>query len=359
LKPSILVVNNHCDLFGGAERQISELANYLTNQNYKITIAARSMCPEFKSSLKEARIIETGGDQQLLEFCNKYQHKFDIINAHNHPVELFFSYPLKPVLVWNCNEPPGYVLEGKDLNPQERAYVQRMVKKVVVITDFDRARFKKLYGMDSTVNYPGVRYSYFSEEGKVRNTLNMKNNFVISQIGYWTWTKKQDLTIEIFAKIKKEIPSAKLVLVGYNAWATQYPYVKKVHDKIAELGLEDDVFINDYLTGDDNLRNIYRQSSVFINPTESQGGWATTFEAISAGVPTVISDDFVASNLVKEHKLGKVCSESEEYVKTILDIYSNYDKVKEETKENARWLSKLTWEAFGKRYEKIFEEVLK
>jgi len=357
---SVVVVNNHEALFGGAERQISELANYLTDHNYKVTIASTVMCPEFKQSLKEARICETGTDQGLLEFVAKYARKFDIVNPHNHPTELFHQYTQKNKVVWQCNEVPGYVLEGKEVDPNERAYINRTISKVMVITDFDRARFKTLYGQDAITNYPGVHYDFFAKDVKVRNTLNMKDNFVITQVNYFTWTKQQDKSIEIFAKVKKDIPEAKLVLVGFNAWATQYPFVKKVHDKIEELGLEDDVFISDYLQGDENLRNIYNQTDVCLQPVLAQGAYATVFEGISAGIPSVVSEDFVASSLVLNNQLGWLSSQSiDEYANKICMIYSDYQRCKEETMEYRSWIKdNLTWEKFGENYCKVFEGVL-
>ncbi len=357
---SILLCNNHENLYAGAERQISQLVNYLTEKNYKVTIASTSMCSEFKNSLKEARIWETGTDQVLLEFVHKYGWKFDLINYHNHPTELFSPYPLKYKTVWQHNEPSGEVLEGKPLRLEERNYVNRTINKVVVISDFDRARFKTLYGQDAIVNYPGIRHSFFTEDVKIRNTLNMKDNFVITQNSYFTWTKQQDLTVEIFAEVKKRIPEAKLVLVGHNGWALQYPFVAKVHAKIAELGLEDDVFVSDYISGDENIRNLYKQTSVCLFPVKSQGAWASIFESISAGVPTVVSDEFVGANLVLNNQLGWLSSQNiEEYVSKICMIHDDYKRCKEETLENRLWIKEhLNWNSFGEKYCKIFEEVL-
>ncbi len=358
---SILLANPHVLLYGGAERQIVELSNYLTQKNHKVTIMTTVACEEFKKNLKEARIYETGGNERnLMESINKVAHKFQIYNCHNHPCELMMYYNQKVPTVWQCNEPPGYVLEGNPVNPNERAYVERTCSKVMVITDFDKARFRSLYGFDPVVNYPGIRYDYFAEDVKVRNTLNMKDNFVITQAGYFTWTKQQDKTVEIFAEVKKEIRNAKLVLVGYNAWAKQYPYVAKVHKKIEELGLEDDVFVNDYLSGDENLRNIYKQTSIFLNPCLSQGAYATSFEAICAGVPTIVSNDFVASSLISDNKLGFVSSQTTgEYINKIMYIYENQNKVKDDTLANRGWIKEnLTWKKFGEKYEKILEEVI-
>ena len=355
LKPRIMIVNPHFNLFGGAERQVVELANHLTNHNYRVTIFTTAAVPEFKANLKDARIIETGDENNLVQYVNGFSHKFDIINPHNHPTELYLAYPSKVKKVWQCNEPPSAVLEGKSLPPGEARFVKRTTAKAVVISDYDRYRFQKTYDFTPIVNYPGVRYKYFSEEVPTKNTLNMKGNFVLSQIGMFTWTKNQKKSVEILGEIKKDIPNAKLVLVGHGV---DSPYGLEVQKRITELGLDDDVFINDYINGDQAIRNLYKQTSVFISPLFEQGGWIATFEAMSAGVPTIVSDRFIAANLVKENKLGWVAP-IEEFAQKVLNISSDIEGEKRRTRENAKWIGEnLTREKFGDNYMEIFEGVL-
>jgi len=114
------------------------------------------------------------------------------------------------------------------------------------------------------------------------------------------------------------------------------------------------------LQGDDNLRNIYKQSSICLQPVHSQGAYATVLEGISAGIPTVVSDEFVASSLICNNLLGWVSSSAiEEYVSKICMIHDDYQRCKEETEEGAKWIGEnLTWRKFGERYEKMIEDVL-
>ena len=357
MKPKIMIVNNRFNMLGGAEKLISELSNHLAYHNYPVVIFTPFACPEFKQTLKDVRIIETGNEQNLFNYVNAFAHKFDIINPHNHPTELYLSYPIKLPKVWHCNEPPEAVLRGENIDGGEREYVRRTTKKVVVLTNYDKFRFEKTYGIEPVVNPPGINYDYFSEDIKVRNTLNMKDNFVITQVGYFTWTKNQVRTVEIFSEVIKEIPKAKLVLVGYDANA-KTDYSMNVHKKAEELGLEDDVLFIDFLNEGD-LRNLYKQTSVFVSPILNQGGILSVFEAISAGVPVIVSPYFVASDIVKEHNLGRVSDIDENFIKAILDIYSNLEEERKKTEENAKWIGEnLTWGKFGNRYEEIFEEAL-
>ena len=358
MKPKVLIINPHLNFYGGAEKQITKLANHLANKDYRIAIFTTNVSMDVRSQLVDGvRILEAGNLEMLAREVNSYSRKFEICNPHNHPCELMFSYQTKPTIVWQCNEPPEEVLRGGNVDVNQRAYVNRLVNKVVVMTGYDMARFRKTYGVTPEINPPGIEYDFFSEKVKVRNTLNMKNNFVITQVGYFTWTKNQLKTLEIFSQVKKEIDEAKLVLVGYDANSTHIPYVKSVHDKIDELGLEDDVLLVDFQKPV-GIRNIYGQTNVMVSPIEAQGGFLSVFEAISAGVPTIVSDTFVGSSLVEENNLGYV-SKIEDFSKKILDIYSDYDKVREETLNNRVWIKdNLTWERYGQKYEKIFEELL-
>lgn len=351
-----MIVPPEVKVFGGAERLIVELANYLTNHNYPIAIFTTFAVPEFKQKLQEARILECQTEQNLIEHINMFAHKFEIVNPHNHPAPFYFNYPLKPIKVWQCNEPPGYVLEGNSVNPVERNYIVRTCKKVVVLGSYDRYRFQKIYGITPVVNYLGIDYDFYSQDVKVKHTLNMKDNFVITQVAYFTWTKNQVKTVEIFSEVKKQIPNAKLVLVGYDV----SDYTKQVEQKVAELGLEDEVYMSGFINSSEQLRNLYKQSSVFVMPILSQGGWISTFEAISSGVPTIVSEDFVGSNLIQEHGLGSVVPlQTETFIKKILEVHDNLQNEQQKTTEAARWIGQnLTWENFGKRYEEIFEECL-
>lgn len=356
MKPRIMVVNNTIEMLGGAERLISELCNYLTHHYYPVTIFTPSAVPEFKRILKDVRIVETGTKENLIKYVNDFSHKFDIVNPHNHPTETYFAYPFKAVKVWQCNEPPVSVLKEQGLNQHEGSYVKRTTKRAVVLTEYDRIRFNRVYNFDATVNPVGINYDFFNEDVKIRDTLNMKDNFVLTQVGYFTWTKNQVRTVEIFSEVKKEIPNAKLVLVGYSA-NTPTSYRQEVYSKVEELGLEGDIVFIDFQK-EAALRNIYKQTNVFLSPILDQGGILSVFEAISAGVPTIVSDSFVASDIVKDNDLGKV-AQIKDFPRAILGIYSDMENEREKTIEKARWIKEnLTWERFGEKYEEIFEEAL-
>lgn len=335
---------------GGAERQIAHLANYLTDHNYRVAIFSTAFVNDFKKTIKEARLVKCNDLQDLFNAVQRYTHKFEICNPHNHPAELMFKNT-NAKSVWQMNEPPETVLRGGNLDKTEIDYVRSTINKAVVISDFEKKRFELIYGFTPYVNYPAVRYSFFA-------TPMPRKDFggepILLQSGYFTWTKNQKFTVRIFSEVLKEYPKAKLLLAGYDA----DPYAKEVRAEISNLGLEDKIIIMPYIASDEDFRQLYYSADLFLNPVYEQGGWATTFEAISSGLPTVVSDKFVGSNLVKSYDLGVVCS-FEQFVSCVLDVLSDIKKHKEKTLANKVWIEKeLTWDKFGERYEKIFEDAL-
>ncbi len=356
MKPKILIVQPEIYMWGGAERQIAHMANYFTEHNYPTTILTTKAIPEFKQALKEARIIEVGmdGNKLYVTFQN-IMGKFDIINPHNHPCELMVA-PRKMPIVWQLNEPPLEVLRGDELPVGNKEIVQKYITKTVVITDYECERSGKLYGIKPIVNYPGVRYDYFSEKVTptvTKNKYHLDGKFVILEAGYITFTKNQMAAVEILAKIKKDIPKAVLILAGYD----KDPYKMHVESKAMELKVDDSVIFTGYIEKDEEMRDLYNIADVYIGPFLDQGGWATTFEAACAGCPIIISPKFVAANLVKKHNLGHVC-EIENFPQAILNIKEFPEAAKQRTKRTAKWIGdNLTWNSFCQKYLDIFEEI--
>lgn len=346
---------------GGAERQLAELANYLTDRNYRVTLFTAKAIPEFKKTLKETRILECGDPQRVWNAVTHFQHKFEIYNAHNDPSQMF-TWRLGLPCVWQCNEPPDMVLRGQPLDPNQKVVTQETVKKYVVISDYNKEWIKKIYGndIDVTVNHPGIRYDFFAQDIP-QDSLTLrkkwgytKKDFIVLQTGYIVWTKNQLKTLETFDEILKVKPTAKMIFAGWD----KDEYTNKLKADIEKRGLEKSVKIMPYVEKDTDIRELYKMSDLFVNPVLQQGGYATTFEAIASGIPTIVSDTFVSSNLIREHELALAPS-LDKFVETAVDVVNNnyLDGLKTQTLGKRIWIKdNLNWNIFGQVYEKVFHE---
>jgi len=95
--------------------------------------------------------------------------------------------------------------------------------------------------------------------------------------------------IAVFAAVAREVPAARLVIVGENrTWPPQdLAAVARSH------GVADRVDLRDYVA-DQELASLYARASAFAFLSEYEGFGLTPLEAMSAGVPVVVLDTPVA-----------------------------------------------------------------
>ena len=344
----VLIVNPEFYVYGGAERVIVRLANYLTDKSVMNTIITPRMLPKIKRELMETRVIETETIEKLVPVLHGILHKFDVINLHNDPAQVTV-FPRQRPTVWLCNEPPIQTFTGGELSEQQREIVRKHIDIAVVADEYNRERFKKIYGMDARVNPYGVEFDFFAEGNRdaAIEKWNLDGHFVILQVGMFTFTKNQLKTVSIFKKVKKRIPEAKLVLAGFD----KTPYKNTVMRRIRSDRLRKDVVLTGEITQTE-IRDLYHACDVMVAPIMAQGGWLSTFEAMAAGKPVVVSKEMTAASIIEENKLGIV---TDDYLTNIIGIYENgFDGYNSQVwvKEN------LSWDKFCKNMLGFFEEVM-
>ena len=338
----ILIVNPSFWIYGGAERVIVKLANYLTDHNHQCTILTTKMLPEIRKDLNETRLIFCNDLNEMASWLNKIHQDFDVINYHNDPVQLL-HFGKKTKAVWMCNEPPQVCLDGGELQKAQKDAV-KFIGKIVVADKFNQTRFKKIYGMDSEIINYGVDYAFWQKGNgaKFRKKYDLEDAFVITQVGFIHPMKNQAETLKVFKEVKKTIPSAKLVLAGYET-----PHKMQLEDYIFENNLQADITFTGFVSQEE-IRDIYDGSDVAFFPIKTQGGWLSIFDAISTGMHVVISEEATCSSIVKEHDLGKVGGD---YVKNIIkcqEIGPQMGLQKDWVKEN------LSWDKFCEKMLEVF-----
>jgi len=325
----ILLINPSIWIYGGAERVIVKLANYLTDKHHEVTIITTQLCDEVRKDLKETRLLICEDNDELAYFVKEIGSDFDVINIHNEPGYLL-TFPRKFKVVWLCNEPPH--LDKPEPNELEKQAVKHF--KVIVADEFNKKRLDKLYDVDSKIIPYGIDYDFFSKDLGVDKF----EDFTVIQAGFIADTKNQLRTIEIFKKLREKIPNAKLKLVGKRV----SEYFEKVKDKIIEYGLMGEIEYIEFCDRE-KLRALYQRSHAALFPIKSQGGWLSVFEAMSARLPVYVSEEATCSSILKEHGVGSVCATDDDFV----------DKITSEHNCGAEWVKEnLTWDKFCQEFEK-------
>lgn len=115
----------------------------------------------------------------------------------------------------------------------------------------------------------------------VRNKYGLEKSFVVGHIGYFNKQKNHARLIDIFYKLKSQIPSAKLLLIGDG-------YTRDIIvEKVNNLNLENDVV---FAGTTKNIPQMLAAMDCFLFPSLYEGLGIVLLEAQISGLPCVLSD---------------------------------------------------------------------
>ena len=374
----VLIVNPHLHLYGGADVVVIELANYLVKQGIKTSILTLSISDKVRNEMPGVNIIipenrnySKSESSFLKEFyiiwkyLRKHSKEYDVINAHCFPAETA-CFLCKTPIVWMCNEPPGIwpEMQTRKLSilkkliytfaeKTEKTIVKKYVNEVCVADEFNHVRLNRLYNIKGFINNYGIDYDFFSQGSAkaAKEKFNLHKNFIILQVALVIPFKNQLESIKTIEKLKDKIPNIKLVLAGAE---TKPEYSKLIKNYIKDHNLENYILFTGNVSRE-VIRDLYKAADVSLSPIKSQGGWLAPFEAISAGLPIIVSKNITCRNIIEREKIGTV---TDNYVDAIIDIYKNPEKHKKITSKGQEFVkSSLTWDNFSKTMLESFKRI--
>lgn len=178
---------------------------------------------------------------------------------------------------------------------------------------------KKKFDKSGVLVYNGIDTSIFSfnEESrkKIREQLNLTDNFVVGHVGHLAKVKNQEFLIKLMPEILKINPKAKLLLLGEGDDR------QMLETLIKESALENQVI----MTG--NVMNVHEYLSamdVFAFPSIYEGMPLSIIEVQSNGLPCVISEavpqDVFLTDLLTKLSLQ---ADKAEWIRAICDASRN------------------------------------
>lgn len=107
---------------------------------------------------------------------------------------------------------------------------------------------------------------------------------VLIQIGAYNDNKNQLFTIDVFNKVKKEYPSAKMIFVGFDMG---FGYEDKLKERVEQMKLSDSV---SFYPSDTNIASLLSKSCYMLMPSKKEGFGIVLIEAQAMGVRCFASD---------------------------------------------------------------------
>jgi Glycosyltransferase len=218
--------------------------------------------------------------------------------------------------------------------------------KIIAITKFTESEILKHYPTiekdKMSVVYNG--FNDFSKESlnkeNIQNKIRNINKSYILTVSTISPRKNIDGLIKAFNKIKDEIDQ-NLVIAGNNGW--MYEDVYKLLD---DLNLNNRVIFTGKVN-DDELKYLYKNAKVFVYLSFYEGFGLPPLEAMSYGVPCIVSNTASIPEVVGENAIKVNPYNLDEISKKIIQIL-NGEIILEKSEVNEH-LKKFSWNICAKK----------
>ncbi len=350
---------------GGAERVISNLANYLVNDNEVIIMTDLKRNSKYKLN-ENVTIFSLDKDDNVLKFkifkifnnikrlknMNKTLNKIKpdaIISFLPNP-----SYRI--LLLKRIIKVPVIISVRNDPNAEYNNFIKKFLVKVlysrangfVFQTEEARNWFSKKIQDKSAIIPNPINPDFICEPYKGEREKTIIN------IGRLAQQKNQKLLIDAFYEIQKKYPDYILKIYGEGKLR------EKLEEQINELKLENKVFL---MGIKDNIKEEIYKAGMFVLSSDFEGMPNTLMEAMALGLPCISTDcpcggpKFLIKD--KENGLLTEVGNKEELIDAIKYIINNQNEAKK-MGNNANKICKiLNPNLINDKWKKYIEDIIK
>jgi glycosyltransferase involved in cell wall biosynthesis len=159
--------------------------------------------------------------------------------------------------------------------------VSYAMRDELVRLGYQESKIRVVYNGVDTEKYSP--YAFKSEEIRAfREKIGVGDAPMIFFVGRLTWVKGADTLTMAMAQIIREVPDAKLVIVGKGEQEDMLRNMVRQH------GLEDNVILNFSYVTEDERRLYYAASDLCIFPSKYEPFGIVSLEAMSMGKPVIV-----------------------------------------------------------------------
>jgi glycosyltransferase involved in cell wall biosynthesis len=170
---------------------------------------------------------------------------------------------------------------------------------------------------------------------------------LILYLGRLAGVKNLRLLIEAFAQVLKSVPDARLALVGPPDPAS---FDQTVAGWLREFGVAAETVLTGPITDAAAKQEALADADLFVMPSHTENFCHALFEAMAAGLPSIVSDSInYAAEVSKHNAAFALRREPEVFAEGILRLLGD-PALRKEMGNNARLLAAgYSWEKCGER----------
>lgn len=187
-----------------------------------------------------------------------------------------------------------------------------------------------------------------------RKKADREKEFIVLCASRLSKRKGIKYAIDGFAKISAKYPQMKMVIAGGEGNA-----MKDLKEQVFNLNLTNKIeFLGHYKKEQAPL--IYQKSDVFVMPSLNEGMSNNLLEALSSGLPILMTPVGGAEELVKNDENGFLIEtkNSEIIAEKLAYLIENLNKVEEMGKESRKIAENMSWEKMVSEYVSFYEKII-
>lgn len=374
---------------GGMQEVVKQLSERLAKLGHEVIVCTRHNDNRTYDTLNGVKIeaFKIEGNP-IVPTTNEDKRYVDYLLTTNANVITFFAAQqwatnfalniLPQIKAKKVSVPTGYSglywPEFKNYFEDMKTQIHGYDMNVYLSNDYRDINFARENGVNKLIIIPnGAAEDEFiiPEKINVRKELGLKpDTFLLLHVGSYTGWKGHDELIEIFRKSK--LKNAALIMIGNN-----YEHFFKAMPKylnrflnwwMLKFSSSKKVFFNHYSR--EFTVAAYKQSNVFIFPSNIECSPIVLFECAAAKLPFLATDVGNSIEIAEWTKGGKILpthknesgfsyAKVNESINMLNNFYENENERKH-LAENAHkiWKEKYSWEVITKQYEELYKSLI-
>lgn len=312
----------------------------------------------YLSKKKFLRVLNPGIIYKLVKILKG--EKVDIVHCHHHQATTYGNIAAiiakKPVVIAHVH---GL---NRSKNPRRKfanRVILRWVNKILTVGEAVRedvikanpgVRPEKIVSIGNSIDYNRFAEAQITKAGAKEKIGLEPNSFVFGTVGRLAPTKGYSYLITAFARAKKQIPSAHLVLVGDG----------RLKSELERQACETTTANSIHLLGRrDDIPQLLKAMDVFVISSIAEGLPRTLLEAMAAGVPCIGTNVGGVSEILVDGEFGCLVPPKNErtLAEAMIKLAKMPEKEQQKLIDNARKrvYARYDHKAIIKKIESIYE----
>lgn len=357
------------DVRGGTHKQFLKLLDYTYSQNISFIVVTTNYDEnktypgflKYKDLIKTIELYSSQSEtffskiKSYISFSARLKQLIkdsDIINIHDNGFEKFFPILGSRKIYWQINDLPYYFTVGNCKNNKVRyAWIRKVLLSFLIhnVTDItvnvskNRERVRKYLHRDAKVFYCGIDAIRINRN--INETIErlQKRKINLLTSGVFFEYRNYETQIWVVKKLLSMGYDVHLNIIGSTL--SDFQYATKIENMIRDNQLESNITICGQVD-EDKFESLHKNSDVFLFINIDQSWGLAVFEAMSCGIPVIVSESVGATEILsdKENSIFVNPIKIDEIVGQILNLVSNKDLYMELSNASKDFCSKYSWD---------------